>query len=320
MNDEDGLIGNQPALGIPDDTGDHPYVTNLPAADIRRPRMANSTPREVQPLPTERGVLPPARRRALGVVDISDVIAPNQFRRVHQSIRTHTNNMYSGPITITFSTHVGAMIAEELGTRAPSGPTPTRMPARTQTVRTAPNGNIRGHGGNRRQQPPQISREDIDAIDMPVNTQLADRLGDWETAGGAVGNAVDIEGMQDELQGQDTDRALEDLAEYVRPRSWARHTVLQIRFKYPLMEPLWPAMSWNTNAIPYGDTLPQMERNSALQNTYVSFTLMAGSSHTIEIPYPVGGSMPVQFDIINHNPLYSANVNMSAMVYVGLSE
>ncbi|ARC87156.1 hypothetical protein B5V46_00160 [Rhodovulum sp. MB263] len=163
--------------------------------------------------------------------------------------------------------------------------------------------------------PPRRVTQTVPARDLPFDRTAADRYANWEALGGQVGNAVDIENIPDTLNGEGTDDALSDLAEIIRPRSWARHTVLLIRFRYPLMEPMPPAMSWNTDAIPFGDTMQDKMRNAAKQNEVEPFTLMAGSTHSVEIPYPVGTSMPVHFDIINPNPIYAANVNMSAIVY-----
>lgn len=310
MGTEDRLNYNRdPKLPLGLDTGDQPVITN--SAEGPRAALASSTYAEGPPLPSG-GLAPP--RRMLGRVDISDVISPNRFRRVYQSVRIRQNDVYRGPIQIVFQTHVGAMIAEELGALAPS-PRPSQMPARNQTATIHQGGRITGHSGHA-SAPPNRSTQTLTARDLPFSYDAASRYSAWEAIGGLAGDAVDFENIEDPLNGEGTDSALERLADIVRPRSWTRHTVLQIQFRYPLMEPMLPAMSWNTDAIPFGNSVPQRERNAALQNTTTEFILMAGTTRTIEIPFPVGSTMPVHFDIINHNPLYAANVNMSAIVYV----
>ncbi|MBL3576151.1 hypothetical protein [Rhodovulum sulfidophilum] len=77
----------------------------------------------------------------MGRVDVSDVISPKRFRQVSQSVRIRSNDLYPGKIIIVFQTHLGAMIAEELGAMAPGG-APGRMPSRSQTVTTHAGGRI----------------------------------------------------------------------------------------------------------------------------------------------------------------------------------
>ncbi|NVK16038.1 MAG: hypothetical protein HWE35_17850 [Rhodobacteraceae bacterium] len=310
IEDRLGADGS-PRVALGEDTGDFPIMTAARSGPITRPARTASTYREGQPLSS--GPFAP-QDRVLGSITISDVISPKRFRRVSQPVRIRRNDLYRGPIKVIFETHVSAMISEELGALAPS-PRPTQTPSRTQAATTHSGGRITRHGGNSNA-PPRRSSQKISAQDMPFNSAAADRYGAWETLGGQAGNSVDFENISDALNGEGTDSTLEQLGEVVRPRSWTRHTILQIRFRYPLMEPMLPASSWNSDAIPFGDSLVEMERNADLQNTVTEFTLMAGSSHIIEIPYPVGSTVPVHFDIINHNPLYAANVNMSATVYV----
>lgn len=310
MTIEDRLdFQGNPRLDLGLDTGDEPIVTT-PSSEPSAAR-ASTTYVESRPGP----ISSQAPNQPLGRVEVSDIISPNRFRRVYQSVRIRRSDQYRGPIKVEFATSVGAIISEELGSIG-GGPRPARMPAHTQTVTTHGGGDIRGYSNPRSTPPPARSTQTTPARDLPFNSDAADRYGAVESIGNQVGSSVDFENIQDTRNGTGTDSALETLGEIVRPRSWARHTVLEIRFRMPIMEPMLPASVWDSDAIPFGDTIPEMEANAARQSTIEEFTLMAGSSHIIEIPYPVGSSMPVHFDIINNNPIYSANVNMSATVYV----
>lgn len=307
---EDRLLDGDPIMELGVDTGSGAVMRAHPVG----PAAAPASTEYFDSGPLRSGLYTP-RRQPLGRVDVSDVISSLRFRRVHQIMRVRRNASYRGPIEVVFETNVRAIIAEELGGLS-SGPAPAQTTSRTQTTTAHAGGQIRGHNQSQSGSPRTVTRQTIPGTQMPFNKDAADLYGNWESAASQVGNSVDFENITDTMNGAETDSILETLGEIVRPRSWARHTVLQVQFRYPIMEPMLPATIWDADAIPFGDTLLEMEQNSALQNTVTEFTLMAGSSHKIVIPYPVGSSIPIHFDIVNHNPIYAANVNMSVTAYV----
>lgn len=318
MSREDELdFRGDPRVPIADDVGDY----GTPVGAGQDARMAPSTYIEGAPLPDDVNYFS-RQFRTIGVVNVSDVIAPNRFRRVFQTVNIRNNGVYGGPTFVVFQTHASAIISEEIGMLAP-GARPTVIPARTAATRTTPNAQITGARNGNQGAAPVIGREEIPATTVPMNTALGDRLGNAETVTSTVGNTVDIQELSDDLQGEDTDTGLSDLVDIARPRSSARTTVLQIRFKYPMMEAMGGSADFPMNTSPFTDpdlsaaqNFEQMRRDAALQNTYKPFTLFAGSMYGVEIPYPVGNHMPVHFDIINNNPIYSANVSMSALIRV----
>lgn len=338
MGSEDRLgYDGKPLMDLPEDTGDQPRLTLPPDPNVVRPQMATGGYSEGQPLPDRRDLFRP-KYRVIGRIDVSDVISPNRFRRVYQSVRVRRNELYTGPVSIVFMTHVGAMMAEELSSMPSRGPTNPANPGQVSAT-TSRAGAASGSGGNSGTptaynsrtgeyvpgsttgvpQSYQTGTADYSAA-SPIATgrQTADRYAHWNRLGGAVGKSIDVDNYDDALQGEGTDDALETLGEIVRPRSWVRHTVLNITFKYPLMEVLGDEPWWQ--ACRAGESYQDLQRKIAMQHSTESFALMAGSKHDITIPYPVGTSIPVSFDIVNNNPLYAANVNMSVMIYVERGE
>ena len=193
MSEESRLgHGGLPRLEIADDIGDGDFVGVPPSGNIVRPAMAESSYTQSAPLPEGGGR---ASYRNLGVVDVSDVIAPNRSRRVYQSVRIRNNEWYHGSTFVVFQTSVVAIISEELETRSPTSASPTVMPSRTVATRTTPNSNITGQRGAGRGAVPHIGREAVPSTTMPTNSILGDRLDDWNTAAGTVGNAIDIDAI-----------------------------------------------------------------------------------------------------------------------------
>lgn len=310
-DDRLGFDGN-PQTPLGQDSGDLDGVTGVGDAQYASGGYRDG----VESLPESDGrIFNAYHRKALGIIDISDVIAPNRFRRVYQSVRIQRNDLYQGPIVVQFRSSIGAMINEELGGLAPA-PQGTTIPSRTTTVTTNPNGTIRSPQQNRNQAPPQVERITTPGQTTQVDGVRAEQYGAWETFGSQVHGNTDLEQVDEAMDGLETDGVLETLGEIVRPRAWARHTILQIQFRMPLMEAMLPASSLNLNTGAFGEHLLEVQRNAARQNTIEEFPLFAGQTREIEIPYPVGASIPVHFDIINHNPIYAANVNISATVFV----
>ncbi|MDO5642002.1 MAG: hypothetical protein Q4G26_06365 [Paracoccus sp. (in: a-proteobacteria)] len=336
MSTEDRLGYDGKALmDLPEDRGDQPALTEVPYGNVVRPQMASSGYSEGQPLPDRRDWLKP-KYRAIGRIDISDVISPNRFRRVYRSVRVGRNELYTGPVSVVFMTHVGAMMAEELSSISSKGPTAPANPGQVSAT-TSRTGGASGSGRNTKAPTAYNSRTgeyvpgstsgvpqnhrtgtaDYSAASpIATNSQTAERYAHWNRLGGAVGKSIDVSNYDDALQGEGTDDALETLGEIVRPRSWVWHTVLNIT--YPLMEVLGDEPWWQARIA--GENYRDVERKVAMQHSTESFPLMAGSTHGIKIPYPVGTSIPISFDVMNNNSLYAANVNMSVMVYVERGE
>lgn len=314
MSTEDRLnFENSPMLPLGEDSGDWPILTapyEGPSAPIAQSDFTKGQPLTGPDHPF------PASRRALGYVTVSDVVQPQKYRRVYQAVRVRRNELYRGPIQVVFQSSISAIMAEELGSLGGGTPKPTQSPARTTNTATHQGGNIRGSRNPRQTPPPSFGKEKTPAKDLPFDNHRADKYEAWQTIGEGVGNSINFEEIGQASDGVETDTTLDTLADIARPRSWARHTILEIQFRMPIMEPMIPTTPWGVDPIPFGDNLEEMERNRSQQNTIRKFTLLAGASHTIEIPYPVGDTIPIHFDIINHNDIYAANVNMSVLVYV----
>ena len=320
MGTEDRLkYDGTPRLKLPDDIGDYPILTQGASLIDRlipspTPPISPSERNELGNMPTEESFFRP-QNQTIGYITVSDIIPPNRYRRVFQSISVPRSDLYGYPIKIGFFTSRGAIIQEELDALSP-GPKAMRSPARSQKVTTHSGGHQSSYSSSQR--PPRSAREKIPSEDLPFDTRKSEQLEAWETLGSEIGSSLDIESVEDALNGSETDDALETLGEIVRPTSWARHTILQIRYRYPKMEAFERIL--NQDLMPHGATFEDMDANTQLENSIKEFTMMPGSEYFIDVPYGVGFSLPLTFDVINRNPLYSASLNLTVTAYLSRKE